>query len=134
MTVRQMTSREYHAQREAERWQQRETLRLEMLSWVRQAIGRLAPGFPTIQAVYLFGSVVQSGRFTSHSDIDVAICSERVGDWLAAESAFWRQLEEAVQWMVDLRPYEPPITHAIADYGECVYARESDHPGTNCSK
>ncbi|HRQ37414.1 MAG TPA: nucleotidyltransferase domain-containing protein [Chloroflexota bacterium] len=122
-----MTSREYHAQREAERWQQRETLRLEMLSRVRQAIGQLAPGFPTIQAVYLFGSVVQPGRFTSHSDIDVAVDSERVGDWLAAESVFWRQLEEAVRWMVDLRPYAHPITQTIADYGECIYARESDY-------
>jgi predicted nucleotidyltransferase len=125
-----MSPREYHAQREAERRQQREGLRLEMLGRIREAIGQLAPDFATIQAVYLFGSVVQPGRFNTHSDIDVAIRSERVGDWLEAESTFWRKLEEAVQWGVDLRPYEPPITQAITDYGECIYARESDHSGT----
>jgi predicted nucleotidyltransferase len=125
-----MTPREYHAQREVERRQQREGLRLEMLERVREAISQLAPDFPTIEAVYLFGSVVQYGRFNTHSDIDIAIHSERVGDWLEAESVFWRKLEEAVRWEVDLRPYEPPITQAIADYGECVYARESDHSGT----
>jgi predicted nucleotidyltransferase len=118
-----LSAREYHAQREAKQLRQREHLRQRQLTGTRKAIRQLAPRFPAIEAVYLFGSIVQPGRFTDHSDIDVAVKTNDV----ATESAFWRALEEALEWNVDVRPYQHPITQAVADYGECVYARESNH-------
>ncbi len=129
-----MTPREYHARREAKQLQQREKLRLDRLRQTRAAIRQLAPACAPIQAVYLYGSIVQHGRFYKHSDIDIAVAYAQTGNWLEQESAFWRALEETLQWPVDLRPYTPPITQAVANYGECVYARENDHTGTEYSK
>lgn len=117
-----LSAREYHAKREAKQLRQREQLRQKLLTRARKSIRQLAPRFPAIEAVYLFGSIVQTGRFTDRSDIDVAVKAEDV----TAESAFWRALEETLEWNVDVRPYQHPITQAVADYGECVYAAESD--------
>ena len=118
-----LSAREYHTQREAEQLYRREELRQKQLTRVRKSIRQLAPRFPAVEAVYLFGSIVQAGHFTDHSDIDVAVKTEDV----AVGSAFWRALEEVLEWNVDVRPYQHPITQAIADYGECVYARENAH-------
>jgi predicted nucleotidyltransferase len=123
MTTADLTPRQYHARREAERGAQRENLRQARLADARAAICNLAPTFPAIQAVYLFGSIMQRGRFTPQSDIDVAITCDDV----AVESHFWRALEEALEWNVDVRPFQHPITQAVSDYGECVYERESAH-------
>ena len=124
MTTADLTPREYHARREAERWQQREALRQARLDVVRTAIRQLALVYPAIEAIYLFGSIVQPGRFTPQSDIDVAI----ICDDVAVESEFWRELEEALGWDVDVRPLQHPITQAVSEYGETVYERES--PGS----
>lgn len=124
MKLSELSAREYHAQREANQLRQREQMRRELLTRAKTAINQLAPNFPAIKAIYLFGSILQTGRFTNRSDIDVAVAS----DDLAAESAFWRALEEMLNWPVDVRPYQPPITQAVADFGECVYARKSHRP------
>lgn len=126
MRISDLSPREYHAQREAEWLHQREQLRQEQLARARAAIERLAPKYPAIQAVYLFGSLMAEGRFMRHSDIDVAVVSNDV----AAESKFWRALEEALEWNVDVRPFQGAVAQAVADHGECVYARESDCSGT----
>jgi predicted nucleotidyltransferase len=123
MTTADLTPHQYHARRDAERLEQREKLRHTRLAAVRTAIRRLAPSYPAIQAVYLFGSIMQSGRFTPQSDIDVALASDDV----AVESEFWRALEEELEWDVDLRPFQHPITQAVSDYGEIVYERKSPH-------
>lgn len=116
-----LSPREYHARRDAQRLAQREALRLARLDQTREAIGRLAPQYAGIQAVYLFGSIVKPGRHRQASDIDVAIdCTD-----IALESQFWRELEQVLRWNIDLRPYTPPLTQEIADYGELVYERES---------
>jgi len=122
MKTNELSPREYHARRQAEKRRQREHLRQKWLARIRAAIRQLAPRYPEIEAVYLFGSIMQPGRFTPHSDIDVAVAATAV----AAESAFWRALEEELERDVDVRPYQPPITLAVANYGECVYARTSD--------
>lgn len=113
--------RQYHQEREAQRRQEREALRVRLLARSRAAIGELAPQFPALTAVYLFGSIMQPGHFRPQSDIDVAVAV----DDIAVETPFWRALEEALQWEVDVRPYLPPITDAVAWHGECVYERES---------
>src|SRR5436305_7675709 len=92
--------REYHARRDRELRQEREALRLEVLERAREAIRRSAPLFSAIRAVYLFGSLLQPGRFRPDSDVDVAIdCDD-----IEMETPFWRMLEEELRRDVDLRP------------------------------
>lgn len=123
--VSNLSPREYHAQREAERLRLREQLRQQQLARTREAIQRLAPKYPAIQTVYLFGSLMAEGRFTRYSDIDVAVETDDV----TSESRFWRALEEALEWNFDVRPLQGAVAQAVADHGECVYARESDRSG-----
>lgn len=117
--------REYHARRERDRRERREGLRLAVLELVREAIQRLAPGFPAIHAVYLFGSVLQGGRFHTGSDVDVAIdCAD-----VESETPFRAALEEVVERNVDLRPRIGPVAQAVRDCGELCYEREISDSG-----
>ena len=117
--------REYHAQREAAQLAEREQLRQERLAAAQIAIRVLAPQFPALVRVYLFGSIVHPGRFTRRSDIDVAV----MGDDPASQTQFWRLLEQQLQWEVDVRPCVSPIQEVVNQEGICVYVRESDHSG-----
>jgi predicted nucleotidyltransferase len=117
--------REYHARRDRELREQREALRLRVLEQARAAIRRSAPRFPPIRAVYLFGSVLQPGRFRPNSDVDVAIdCDD-----IEMETPFWRTLEEALERNVDLRPRVSTIARAVETRGELCYEREIPGPG-----
>ena len=60
---------------EAERWQNRERLRLEMRRELHAALSELVPAGKVI----VFGSLAKRGRFTEYSDIDVACESEPAG-------------------------------------------------------
>jgi predicted nucleotidyltransferase len=118
--------REYHARRERELREQREALRQAVLERAREAIRRSAPRFPSIQAVYLFGSILKPGRFRPDSDVDVAIdCDD-----LKAETPFWSALEDALERNVILRPRIGPVAQAVEDYGELSYEREVPGSGT----
>jgi predicted nucleotidyltransferase len=118
--------REYHARRDHELRAQREALRLNVLAQAREAIRRLAPDFPELRAVYLFGSILKIGRFHLSSDVDVAIDCEN----LAMEHPFWQALEDALERNVDLRPLVGPVAQAVEDYGELSYEREIPGSGT----
>jgi predicted nucleotidyltransferase len=85
----------------------------------RAAITRLAPQYADLRRVYLFGSVVQPGRFGSDSDIDVAV----VCDTVETESAFWSALERALARDVDVRPLVEPLVETVRETGELVYER-----------
>lgn len=122
-------AREYHARRQVRRKLAREQMRQERYRRVRTTIRRLAPSFPALQAVYLFGSLVQPGRFRSQSDIDVAV----VGDDPAAESRFWQALEAELECDIDLRPYQGAVAWMARTYGECVYERGVHPAGTGHS-
>ena len=112
-------ARRYHARREQLRRQQRETLRLQRYEQVRSAIDRIAPEYPAIRTVYLFGSLVRPGHFRPSSDVDLAVdCDD-----LAEESRFWQALESALQMDVDLRPRQGAVAWAVATEGERVYER-----------
>ena len=112
--------REYHARRESELRQERERLRLGVLENARDAILQSAPLFPAIRTVYLFGSLLQPGRFRSDSDVDVAIdCDD-----IEVETPFWRLLEEALRRDVDLRPRIGTIARAVEQGGELCYERK----------
>ena len=121
-----LTPREYHARRDAERRAAREALRERTLSAARAAIRRLAPRYPAIREVFLFGSVLQPGWFTDASDLDVAA---EIDD-LEVEGPFVRALEAELRWQVDLRPLEGAVRHAVETEGERVYGREVSHPLT----
>jgi predicted nucleotidyltransferase len=116
--------REYHARRERELRQERESFRLEVLSKVRDVVRRSAPLFPAIRTVYLFGSLLQPGRFRSDSDVDLAIdCDD-----IEVETPFWRMLEQALDRDVDLRPRIGPIAWAVEEGGELCYERAIPGP------
>lgn len=121
MATPALSPQEYHARRDRDRREQRESARLAVLDQVRSSVVRLAPRFPGIRAVYLFGSLMQPGRFSPRSDVDVAVDGD-----LESETPFWRALEEALERNVDLRPLTGPITRAVEAHGERCYAREAD--------
>ncbi|MGH8488292.1 MAG: hypothetical protein ACREXS_05350 [Gammaproteobacteria bacterium] len=72
--------------------------------------------------MYLFSSVLQFGRFTSGSDVDVGVAVE--GADVDTESRFWRALEEDCGGAVDLRSLQGAVARAVADHGERVYVRD----------
>jgi predicted nucleotidyltransferase len=120
-----LTPREYHARRDRERLAARESLRSDVLERTRQAVRLHAPRYPSIRAVYLFGSLVQPGRFSPLSDVDVAVDADDIRE----ETPFWRALEEDLERNVDLRPRAGAIARAVATYGEICYEREVGPPG-----
>lgn len=125
MSLTDLSPREYHARRDQALRDEREALRREVLEQARRAIQRLAPQFPAVRAVYLFGSVLQPGRFHARSDVDVAVdCDD-----LKQETPLWRALEETLERNVDLRPRTGAVARAVEDYGERCYEREVPRPG-----
>lgn len=118
--------REYHAQRERKLREERESLRLRVLEQARRVIRLIAPDFPAIRAVHLFGSVLAPGRFHPASDIDVAVDCDNP----EAEAPFARALEEILERDVDLRPRNGAVARAVEDSGERCYERQVPDPGT----
>ena len=119
----------YHQQREENRRAAREQLRNKRYWQVRSAICNLAPNYPALNAVYLYGSLLRSGGFGLESDIDIAVsCADK-----AEESLFWQALEAELEWDVDLRSYTGAVAWAVDSYGECIYARKIPGTGTDSS-
>lgn len=116
--------RAYHRRRDAERRQRREELRTSVLVETRAAIRRVAPRYPAIRAVHLFGSLLEPERFRVGSDVDLAL---EIDD-LEQEGPFARALEEALGRPVDVRPFVGPIRRTVEQGGETVYERED--PGS----
>ena len=112
-------ARAYHLHRETSRRAAREARRQERLAAARREIRKLAPGEPALRAVYLYGSILQPGRFTGRSDVDVAVDT---GD-PAVESRFWRALEDNLDMPVDVRRRSGAVAAAVEFGGERVYAR-----------
>ena len=113
-------ARQYYYEREMRRRARREAERQRWLQRVREAVACIALRYSGVRQVYVFGSLVQPGRFRSDSDIDVAVeC-----DTLETESAFWRALERELERDVDVRPLSGAIAEAVANEGELVYGRQ----------
>ena len=115
------SARQYHRARMAQRHEQRERLRLHWLQRVRAAILRLAPHYPGVQRVILFGSLIKAGQFRSDSDIDVAVKC----DTLEGESAFWHALELELERDIDVRSLTGTVAEIVAREGEMVYGRKN---------
>lgn len=118
-------ARRYYRQREARRQAEHEAERQAWLGRVREIVPRLAAQHPGVRRVVLFGSLAGPARFRRGSDIDLAV----VCDSPEVESAFWRELEQALGRSVDLRPLSGVIAEVAEREGEEVYGREDSHPG-----
>ena len=119
-------ARQYHTHRELKRQLAREQRRQEHYWQIRTTIQRLAPAYPALRAVYLFGSLVQPGRYGLRSDLDVAVACDNP----AEESRFWQALERELKCDIDLRPYRGAVAWAVNSYGECAYERKVSGTGT----
>ncbi len=114
--------REYHVRRDIELRQERqekEALRLEVLERARDVVRRSAPRFPAIQAVYLFGSLLQPGWFLPDTDVEVAIDCEEI----EVETPFWQLLEDALERNVLLVP-KIWVVEKLEIQSELCYERE----------
>lgn len=110
----------YQRTRQQQHRERREAERLEWLRRVKAAVYQAASAEPAILRVYLFGSIVQPGRFRPESDIDVAVeCAE-----IDAESRFWHDLEHALRRNVDVRAMVEPIRSEVERYGEQIYEQQ----------
>ena len=116
------SSRRYHRARAAARHLERESERVDWLIRVRSAVTKIAPCFPDLRAVYLFGGLAKSSRFHAQSDIDLAVEADSVED----ESAFWAAMERALQRPFDVRPLIGPIRTAVAHDGILLYERKTN--------
>ncbi len=116
-TAKNLSPREYHARRAASRREKRETLRQCKLEQAREVIRRLAPRFPAVRRVYLFGSLLRPGRFHAASDIAVALECHA----LEVKTPFARAPERAPATPIDLRPLAGAVAEAVRDGGERVY-------------
>jgi len=107
-------------ERERRRQAERERCRQEALAAIRQTIRAVAPSYPAVQRVYVFGSVTRHGAFRPDSDIDVGV------EGLDAGVCFdlWRDLEQAVPgWTLDVRPLKPNdyFSDKVRQRGVMVY-------------
>ena len=72
-----LQAKHYHSQRDMNRHASREQRRQDQYRQARTAVLKLGPQYPTIQRVYLYGSLVQPDRYGPKSDIDNAFMSEK---------------------------------------------------------
>ncbi len=115
-------ARAYWRRREEQARLAREALRQQRRRAVREAVQRLAPAFPAVRAVFLYGSLARPEAFRPESDVDLAVLC----DDLETEGRFWRALERALRLNVDLRPCTGAVAEAVEAYGECLYERKDD--------
>ncbi len=115
-------ARAYWRRREAREREAREALRQRRYQAVREAVRRLAPAFPAMRAVFLYGSLARPETFRPESDVDLAVLC----DDLETEGRFWQALERVLRLDVDLRPCTGAVAEAVEAYGECLYERKDD--------
>ena len=120
MTIDLQQCRDNFHRRIATQREAREALRLQAREDIAAAILEVAPAYPEIAQVYLFGSITQPGQFGHHSDIDIAVA----GTDAAAYFALWRDLEAAYpNQSIDLREINQPghFTTIVRQTGELIY-------------
>jgi predicted nucleotidyltransferase len=124
MTIDLQQCQENFKQRAAARQFAREARRQQVREVAIAAILQVLRHYPDITQVYLFGSIIQPGRFHSHSDIDIAVA----GSDAATYFALWRDLEAACpNWFIDLREINQPSCFAdtVRQFGELIYESSS---------
>lgn len=114
------TARRYHRMRGLAVHSERESLRSDWLQRVRAAVTELAPRFPELRAVYLFGSLTRPGFNPAQSYIGLAVKADSV----ESESAFWSAVERTLKHPCDVRPLTESIRIAVVCDGILLYERE----------
>lgn len=112
-------------QREQARFEAGEKRREAAKQNVGQAIEVISDRYPTIQRVYLFGSILKPGRFRPASDIDIGI--EGANTALCLD--IWRDLERAIPNLsLDVRSLDPQdlFSERVWQKGELIYERAND--------
>ena len=114
-------SRRWLQRREDEKRARRERLRSEVRERIHDAVQAIAPRYPRVRSLTLFGSILEPGCFFKHSDVDLAIdCDDA-----ETMSDLWRELEEKVRFPVDLR-HQGKVALAVEMRGEQVYGDKLD--------
>jgi predicted nucleotidyltransferase len=114
-------------QRAQARLRKKEELRLRARQAVVEAIETIALAYPTVQRVYLFGSVIRPGAFGPDSDVDIGL--EGANTALCFD--IWRDLEQAApEWKLDVRSLVPDdlFSERIREKGEVIYDRSITAP------
>ena len=104
-----------------QRWQaeQAQLARRRERAWelARQAAEMLRRDFAAVRVV-IFGSLVQQGRFTEWSDVDLAAWGLDSKNWLKAIGAVQRLSDEIELNLVDVGSCSPELLAAIEREGE----------------
>jgi len=104
-----------------QRWQaeQAQLARRRERAWelARQAAEMLRRDFAAVRVV-IFGSLVQEGRFTEWSDVDLAAWGLDSKNWLKAMGAVQRLSDEIELNLVDVGSCSPELLAAIEREGE----------------
>ena len=86
-------------QARAKKQQERERLRLEVLDQVDAALNELAAHY-TWTEVYLFGSLLQPGKFDRHSHVDLAVAGLPKEDLYRFTADFMDKMERCADVVV----------------------------------
>lgn len=120
MTIDLQQCRDNFRQRTATQQAEREALRWQAYDAAVATIHTIAPTYPNITQIFLFGSITRPQQFQRHSDIDIAIAGTDATTYFA----LWRDLEAACpSWVIDLREINQPCHFAdvVRQTGVLVY-------------
>ena len=114
-------------QRAQARLREREKRRQRARQVVMDAISVVAPRYPTVRRVYLFGSVTRPGAFGPDSDVDIGV----EGADMALCFDIWRDSEKAApEWELDVRSLDEddPFAERVRQKGDLIYERAIQGP------
>jgi predicted nucleotidyltransferase len=115
--------REHLRQREEKAYLEREQRRQAAREAILAALQGILPHYPTLEQVYLFGSVTRIGAFQADSDIDLAVTGISAEEYFA----LWRDLEAALaDWRIDLRELDQTsyFGQRVRQQGELIYEHQ----------
>lgn len=94
------TYRQHFKRQQAKKLNEREARRQQALAKLKAVAPAVAANIPSVQQLYLFGSVIRHGQFHQRSDVDMGVVGTTAEDYFE----LWRQLEAALPaWPIDLR-------------------------------
>ncbi|MBE2220806.1 MAG: nucleotidyltransferase domain-containing protein [Anaerolineae bacterium] len=116
------TYRQHFKAQQAKKLEEREAKRLYALETVTAVLPPIISQFPTIQQLFLFGSIVHPGQFHAKSDIDIGVLGTTAEDYFA----LWRELEAKLpEWIIDLRDISDDsfFANTVQKTGLLIYER-----------
>jgi predicted nucleotidyltransferase len=112
--------------RAARAWTDRNAQRQQLLERIER-ISEPANQFPTIQRVWVFGSLLQPERFHPSSDVDIAVEPPHTPELFRFAAA----LERWLGWPCDVVPLQPgtSLGKLVQQTGQCIYDRSLSFAG-----